>query len=223
MPEDLRRLLRLIERIGRSIVQAPARWRARQWAVFIAIAAATLATCLEKRAVQAFVQRGDGEVERALASFANTYGSGVAMTWLGVIAYVLGRWGHKRAVVDTAIVFAAAGLWCWVLMKIGQFVLAERRPNEGGAMRFFAMDGHGVSGHASAAALLYWPVRDILARGVRVPVRRAVGAALIAWAVFVGWSRVWLGMHFVWNVVLGFAIGGFTGFVATHRAQTRPP
>ena len=223
MPDDLRRLLRLIERIGRSLVHAPARWRARQWAVLVAIAAATLAAYLEKRAVQAFVQRGDGEVERAVASFANTCASGIAMTWLCLLAYALGRWRHRRAVVDTAVVFAAAGLWCWTLTKIGQFVLAERRPNEGGAMRFFALAGHGVSGHASAAALLYWPVRDILARGARLSVRRAVGAALIAWAVFVGWSRVWLGMHFVWNVVLGFAIGGFTGFVATHRAKPPPP
>jgi membrane-associated phospholipid phosphatase len=221
MPEDIRRLLSLLQHIGHAVVRAPARCRARQWALFAALVAATLLAYVEKRPLQAFFQRGHSEFERGVASFANVFGSGGAMVWLGLIAYVLGRWSRKRAVVDAAIVFAAAGLWCWALTSIGQFVFAEDRPNDGGAMRFFALGGHGVSGHSSAAALLYWPVRDILARGAKMSVRRAAGAASLAWAIVVGWSRVWLGMHFVWNVLFGFAVGGFIGFLATH--PSRPP
>jgi membrane-associated phospholipid phosphatase len=98
-------------------------------------------------------------------------------------------------------------------------VLAEHRPNDGGAMRLFALDGRGVSGHASATALLFWPVRDVLARSATPRARLLVTAVLIAWAVVVCWSRVWLGMHFVWNVSLGLAIGFFTGFVATRPSR----
>jgi undecaprenyl-diphosphatase len=219
MPEDIRRSLRLLQHIGHAVVRAPARCRARQWALVAALVAATLLAYAEKRPLQAFFRRGDNEFERSVAEFANVFGSGVAMTCLGFIAYVLGRWSRKRAVVDAAIVFAAAGLWCLALTSIGQFVFAEHRPNDGGAMRFFALGGHGVSGHSSAAALLYWPVRDILVRGAKMSVRRAAGAAFVAWAIVVGWSRVWLGMHFVWNVLFGFAIGGFIGFLATHPSR----
>ncbi|MGH7294366.1 MAG: hypothetical protein ACRELB_05520, partial [Polyangiaceae bacterium] len=79
--------------------------------------------------LQSFVERGDGGVERALASFANLCGSGLAL-------------------VDTAVVLGAAGAWCWILM--------------------------------------------------------------------------WLGMHFVWNVALGFAIGSFVGVLATRRWRDGP-
>jgi membrane-associated phospholipid phosphatase len=69
------------------------------------------------------------------------------------------------------------------------------------------------------AALLFFPVRDVLARDATPRVRHIVTAALLAWAALVGWSRVWLGMHFVWNVSLGLAIGFFTGFVATRPSR----
>jgi membrane-associated phospholipid phosphatase len=87
-------------------------------------------------------------------------------------------------------------------------------------MKLFALGGHGVSGHAAAAALLFWPVRDVLARGATPGVRRVVTAALVAWAVVVAWSRVWLGMHFVWNVMAGLAMGLFTGFVAVRESRS---
>jgi len=87
-------------------------------------------------------------------------------------------------------------------------------------MTFRALGGHGVSGHAAAAALLFSPVRDVLARGATPRVRRMVTAALLAWAMWVSWSRVWLGMHFVWNVVLGCAIGFLTGRAATRALRS---
>lgn len=87
-------------------------------------------------------------------------------------------------------------------------------------MKLFAPGGHGVSGHAAAAALLFWPVRDVLARDASPRVRQVVAAALFAWAALVGWSRVWLGMHFVWNVELGLVIGFFTGFVGTRTMRS---
>jgi membrane-associated phospholipid phosphatase len=108
-------------------------------------------------------------------------------------------------------VLAVAGVWCFALTQLGQLVLAEARPIEGGAMHWLARGGHGVSGHASAAGMLYSPIRRVLARDLRAADRQLVTAALAAWAVIIAWSRMWMGMHYLWNVMLGLALGFFTG------------
>jgi membrane-associated phospholipid phosphatase len=214
MAHDIRRFARLLDRVSRDIVTSPVRWRSRQWVLFLAVVATTWLAYVEKRSIQPCVQRGGGSGARALALLIDACGGGFAVTLLGFAALVAGRWARKRALVDAALVLGVAGVWCWIFTKTGQLVLAERRPNDGGTMKLFALGGHGVSGHAAAAALLFSPVRDVLARGATPKVRRVVTAALLAWAVLVGWSRVWLGMHFVWNVMLGFAMGVSTGLVA---------
>lgn len=149
-----------------------------------------------------------------LAEVANVGGAGATMTLFGLAALVVGRALRRDALVNAALVLGAAGAWCWILTRTGQIVLAEQRPVEGGEMRWFAMDGHGVSGHAAIAALLFAPVRDVLARRAPGSVRHAAAGAIMAWAAFVGWSRMWLGMHFLWNVVLGLALGFLTGHAA---------
>jgi membrane-associated phospholipid phosphatase len=219
MADGIQRLARSFGSGSLEMVRGPARWHAPQWVLSLVVVATTLLAYVEKRPIQACVQSGGGSAARAIALFIDAYGNGFAVICLGFGALVVGRWARQRALVDAALALGVAGIWCWIFTKTGQFVLAERRPNEGGAMHFLAPGGHGVSGHASAAALLFWPVRDVLARSATPRARRVVTAALLAWAVLVGWSRVWLGMHFVWNVMLGLAIGLFTGFVATRAAR----
>jgi membrane-associated phospholipid phosphatase len=205
--------------VSRDIVTAPARWQAAHWVLFLAVVGSTLLAYVEKRPIQSCMQRGDNDVERALAAFANVFGSGFAAASLWFAALVFGRLARKRTLVDAAVALGIAGIWCWILTKTGQLVLAERRPSDGGTMKLLALGGHGVSGHAAAAALFFSPVRDILVRRPAGGGRRAVTVALLAWVAWVGWSRVWLGMHFVWNVMLGLAIGFFTGSEATRSLQ----
>ncbi len=219
LADDVCSLARTTLRTGLDLVTVPMRWRAQHWVVFFAVAATAVIAYVQKRPVQAFVESGGDGGARALALVASACGGGFAVTALGLAAFVGGRWGRKRLLVETAFAFGAAGTWCWICVAVGQLVLAERRPNDGGVMKLFALAGHGVSGHAAAAALLFWPVRDVLARGVTPRFRLLVTAALLGWAALVGWSRMWLGMHFAWNVELGLAAGFFTGFVATRAAQ----
>jgi len=209
--DDLRALLRSVARAGRDIATAPSRWRARDWALLCAFLVATLIACREKWPLQSRLQGTGGSVAHVLAELADVLGSGLATISYGVAAFVAGRWAKKRALVAAAIALGAGGAWCWALTKAGQLVLAESRPSEGGAMHWMALGGHGVSGHAAAAALLFWSVRDALETNVRGPLRRVAELGLLAWAGLVCWSRVHLGDHFVWNVMLGFAVGTLTG------------
>jgi len=171
---------------------------------------ATLLAFLAKRGLQAFVQHGGPPAFDTIAKLADRLGSGMATLGFGLAALALGRLAKKPAWADTALALGGRGIPCWLVTIAGQFVLAESRPRDGGAMHWFALGGHGVSGHAAAAALVFWTVRGTLLKDAAAPVRRAVTAALLGWVLLVGWSRVYLGEHFVWNVMLGYWIATVT-------------
>ncbi len=103
--------------------------------------------------------------------------------------------------------FAASGAVGWIVFRATSFVLAEQRPKEGGAMHFFRRHGHGVSGHAFACALMYSPLMTTFGAEMRPGSRAAFRAALRTWIALVGWSRMRLDQHYLWNVILGTAMG----------------
>jgi membrane-associated phospholipid phosphatase len=117
---------------------------------------------------------------------------------------------------------AVAGVFCLAFTKLGQLVFAEARPSEGGALRFFGMHGHGFSGHASAAAVVFFPVYEAT-RARSLTTRTIVAALALSWMLLVGYTRVWANQHFVWNVMAGWTIGLFAGHsAARYEACTAP-
>lgn len=203
---------RRLERSGHiTNFRARSSWRA--W-IFAAVAlAAIVIAYVEKRPLQ-LVFRGNG---RGAFAFVSTivwrFFDG---TWVALLAIALVAFGVAKKTArarETGITLGVAGVWCLLFTKLGQFVFAEARPNEGGAMHFFASGGHGVSGHASASTVLFFPLLDSV-RGASPDVRVAIALALVAWALFVGATRVWLDQHFVWNVLAGYSVGAVAGWLA---------
>jgi hypothetical protein len=142
-----------------------------------------------------------------IATFADVFGSGHAMVAFGVglaTAAALTRDPRWRAAARR---FAASGAVGWIVFRATSFVLAEQRPKEGGAMHFLRRHGHGVSGHAFACALMYSPLMTTFGAEMRPGSRAAFGAALRAWIALVGWSRMRLDEHYLWNVILGTVMG----------------
>jgi membrane-associated phospholipid phosphatase len=203
----------LFERTARAVVLAPVGWGAKGWALAVAFAGGATAAYAAKRPIADWIR--PNTTEEPIPFLTNTLGGGVPVAAFGIVLLLVGAKARKRALVDTAAALAAGALPCFLLTKLGQYVLAEDRPNEGGAMHFFNAFGHGISGHASATAFLFFPVAAIIGRELDKPTRTALEVALATWVVLVAWTRMSLGMHYAWNVLLGLGIGLYCGHVAT--------
>jgi len=157
----------------------------------------------KKRGLQALIENR----ESIVAKIADRVGSGHAMLAYGVAVAIVAA--YKRDPKLRAFVrrYAKAGARGFVMFQASRFVLAERRPKEGGAMRFFRLHGHGVSGHTFAAALVVGPILETWGPGLSRRDRALLSAMLHAWVAFIAWSRVALGEHYVWNVMLGAKLG----------------
>ena len=176
---------------------------------------------VEKRAIQARLSRRAGK-RSPLASFAATFGSGHAMLAFGIGLALAAAWTRDPRLRLAARAYAARGAVGWVAFQAARFVLAERRPKDGGDMRWFARDGHGVSGHALATALAYEPLMRAFGDDMSPRARAAFSAALMTWIAIVGWSRVRLDEHHLWNVMLGIKMGlGVRGRARRGRRKRR--
>ncbi len=171
----------------------------------------------KKRELQARLENPDSVV----AKIAGHVGSGHAMFAFGV-ALIIVAWRTRDPKLRAfARRFAKAGLIGFAEFQAARFILAERRPKEGGEMRFFQTHGHGVSGHAFAAALLHDPIMSTWGPDLSRRNRALLSAAIYAWIAFIAWSRVRLGEHYVWNVLLGARLGLRRGFFTKARPHAR--
>ena len=182
---------------------------ARRGALLAALAVALGIAYAEKRPIEAFFFHAPAGI-RSLMEVPNVLGSGYAMTALGGVLVLVAIATKRREHVEAARSFALAGALGFALTRIGCLVLAERRPIEGGAMRLFALGGHGVSGHAVGAGLL------LSFAAMR---RGWVLAVAVVWALLVAWCRMWLGMHYMWNVLLGLVLGFVSGRAHLRRSS----
>jgi membrane-associated phospholipid phosphatase len=123
----------------------------------------------------------------------------VPLAVLGVVLVetVTRRWGRRRA---AAVMAVLAGGGCLIGLAMNYAVGRERPVPDAWAG---AAGGPSFpSGHTTAATvaalLLAWAItRVVTAR----PAQVAVWVAAAAWAVGVGWSRVWLGVHWPTDVL----------------------
>jgi membrane-associated phospholipid phosphatase len=215
----------LLVETGRRMARAPLGLKPLGWLGVAAYGCVVAVTHAYRFPLQGQIQGRGGPAPAAVAAFVNVAGSGYAVTGLVAGGLLLGLVRRNEALVQAAAVISAAGLYAFAALKAGQFVLAEARPVEGGAMHYFALNGHGISGHAVAAGILVLPLSAILARRATRQARGLVATTLSLWLLVVAWSRVFLGMHFVWNVCAGAALGlwaGAAGVAAWRGGALRP-
>lgn len=209
-------LLALIGRTARALALAPLGFGARQWFLTSVFTAAVGAAAVKERAVEALFQT---HAPTLVTSAITALGGGEATTIYVLAFLACGRLRNDKKLTRAGHVMGAAGACGLVLTLVGQFVLAEARPIDGGGMHLFALGGHGVSGHAAAVSLVAVTLSRVLGRDLAPSKRRALAASAFSWAAIVAVSRIYLGMHFAWNVLLGLGVGISVASVAVKESE----
>lgn len=166
-----------------------------------AIAAATHRTAFLSEVAINMTALGSGPVVVAIALLVAAY------------AIASGRPRIVLAVVWTPLAF--------LLDSLFKLLLHHPRPTV--AMIALPPDYSFPSGHAVAASALYVTLAMIAASAERrAGPRRLLIASGIVVALVVAWSRVYLGVHYLSDVVAGLMLGSAGAIVAARAVSARP-
>jgi len=159
----------------------------------------------------------DGSVLRFAGAVTQGGSSLVAWPMIAVAALVFPRSRGARRWVTAGVVAAGAGSGIGVRLALSELVHRARPPLSDWAT---VAGGYAYpSGHTGTATLsagvLAWAVSRHLQPG---PARVAVWAVAVGYAGAVGWSRVWLGVHWPSDVLAGWLLGA--GWLAGVAAVT---
>lgn len=121
------------------------------------------------------------------------------------IVIAMALWHLRRHDRRSALVWIALGLGAYVLQAVLKVLVERPRPDLW--PRLIPADGFSFpSGHAVASATVY----PLLAREVAVRVPRWAGPAYglaAALVLFVGFGRLYLGVHWPTDVLAGWTLG----------------
>jgi membrane-associated phospholipid phosphatase len=149
-------------------------------------------------------------------------GAGPALTAVAVVATAF-LWADRRPgfILPLWVAFLGAQATTWS----GKFVIARHRPDFIHAV--FEASPSFPSGHATASMALYGflayaLVRDLPGRRKRFEVAFWVAVLVLA----IGFSRIFLSLHYTTDVAAGFMVGAFwllVGFAVSEWTRDRRP
>jgi membrane protein DedA with SNARE-associated domain/membrane-associated phospholipid phosphatase len=136
----------------------------------------------------------------------------VALTGLGSVGVLLPLallvfgWLLLRRCWHTAAYWVAAVLFSQALIKLLKFTLGRARPFEvypGAAIEQFSFP----SGHATSSIVIYGFLAFLLGRRQAAGLRIGISAIAVGVIVLIGLSRLYLGAHWLSDVLGGFSLG----------------
>lgn len=190
----------LARAVGGSVVSAGALW------AFLAIADAVPERGAMVRAdvaIAAYVERATSETGERVFALITTLGSAFLFALIAVASIILLRKRKRHAVV--AIVYSSAG--GLLLNYVLKALLHRKRPDY--ATEFANLDSWSFpSGHAMNSVIGYGFLAYLLLD--HYPAfrhRRPFIAAVVVMILLIGFSRIYLGVHFLSDVIGGFLAG----------------
>lgn len=154
-----------------------------------------------------------------------------ALTWLGsgyvTVSFtllgsaVLYRQKKKRNILILWVLMAGVALF----VQVGKRTFIRQRPV---AVAYYPETGYSFpSGHSATAMTLYGLLGYWLVRGRRrIRSRWLVGVSALGLILLVGFSRIYLGVHFLSDVLGGYLLGAcwlIVGIAVTEWQQTNYP
>jgi membrane-associated phospholipid phosphatase len=110
----------------------------------------------------------------------------------------------RRRLLDVAVLVVAVAGGIEVLNAVLKLVFHRPRPE----LAFVHLDTYSFpSGHAAGSAAIYTVLAVLLARGLRTRARVLIGSATTALLLAIGFSRLYLGAHYLSDVLAGLALG----------------
>lgn len=164
----------------------------------------------------------DRSISISRALYALTYlGSGYVTVGLSLLgSFVLFRQKKSRNIVILWILMAGVGL----SVQVGKRTFIRQRPVE---VAYYPETGYSFpSGHLATVMTLYGLLAYWLVRGRRrIRNRWLVGLSAFSLILVVGFSRIYLGVHFLSDVLGGYLLGAcwlIVGIVLTEWQQSNP-
>jgi membrane-associated phospholipid phosphatase len=131
------------------------------------------------------------------------FGSTVVVVALGVLAAVYGYWRWRNPGIPVFLALVIGGQL--LLSNLIKDVVLRTRPNLHPLAGFSGPSF--PSGHTTAAAATFIAIALVVGRDWSPPGRRNLAGAAVAIAVAVACSRVFLGVHWVSDVIGGLILG----------------
>ena len=148
---------------------------------------------------------------------------GGSFTGVASLLAFFASWSVRRGRWRLAVLVAAAASVAEGLNELFKLVFQRARPM-GGVVDPLPATYSFPSGHALVSTVAYGLAALIVAR-LYPRLRPLVLAATPLWLLLIGFSRVYLGVHWPTDVLAGFAAGGLlllAGWVAARRILRRP-
>ena len=194
------------------IVDFPERMDGLSYATTVALLGAAGYMYAEKDKMRDWFQSNRTEDSDDLADVFKPLGKMYFAGGLAASLYLGGALFKNDRERETGLMLLESLIYTGAITGLGQIILAEDRPDEGGDMHF-KIGGHGISGHAATAAALAGPINKQYLQITDDDtnfnqVMKYTGKAVVYGApLLTSWSRLNDDDHFVWNCLLGSAIG----------------
>ncbi|MFV2072770.1 MAG: hypothetical protein ACC742_08975, partial [Thermoanaerobaculales bacterium] len=195
------------------LARKPAHLNAREKRGLLAVTGTTALLYVYRKDIRDAWQENSSESRTNFLNAARFMGDGSFAPGVALAAYLASLVTHNDREKETAQLVLESAALSAVGSGVGSFVLAAERPEDGDAMRFFSVTGHGVSLDVSLAASVIPPLRRQYLRvrpedraGRRI-LKHGLSALLYSGMVFTALQRVDADRHWAPDVFLGMVNG----------------
>lgn len=162
------------------------------------------------RSLTSAVVRSPGSTGADAGRLLSFVGSGGVVAALALMVACIVWWRSRDLVLAAVVPFASA--IAGVAELAGKHVVGRLRPVTAAASGEL---GYGFpSGHTTGFTAMAVAISAVAARGLARRRRRMLDAILVVLALAVGTARVLMGVHYVFDIVAGFALGVLCANVA---------